>query len=310
MRQRRAVTALVVLAMSAWLGAQEPSTSSTAGSLDAAVSLVTPEAGSATFTLTGTWSATANFERTGDGGTTWSSIPCVTAATGALVTATTANGTFVCAAGGAQRIRARLNPYTSGTATVAIYAGHGATTMELARALPSGTNVIGHIVADSGSTTAVTGNVTVTQATAANLKVDLSGTAANATAVKVDGSAVTQPISDAKLPATQALSDTLSNPTVTGIGAYLLGWDSGAGQWRRAAINGGLFKVDASGATVPVSFSGFNVSTSSSLLQSGATANGNGSVLNQAGAQSAARDGRVQRVLLWRHDGQLRSQPG
>lgn len=37
--------------------------------------------------------------------------------------------------------------------------------------------------------------VTVNNATAANLKVDLSGTAANATAIKVDGSAVTQPVS-------------------------------------------------------------------------------------------------------------------
>ncbi len=39
------------------------------------------------------------------------------------------------------------------------------------------------------------GTVTVQQATAANLKVDLSGTAANATALKVDGSAVVQPVS-------------------------------------------------------------------------------------------------------------------
>jgi hypothetical protein len=96
----------------------------------------------------------------------------------------------------------------------------------------AGAAVIGHVIADSGSTTAVTGNVAVTnagltnidvalstrlkpadtlaavttvgtitnpvtvaQATAANLKVDLSGTGANATALKVDGSAVTQPVS-------------------------------------------------------------------------------------------------------------------
>ena len=49
---------------------------------------------------------------------------------------------------------------------------------------------------DSSATTQpVSGSVTVSQATAANLKVDLSGTAANATAIKVDGSAVTQPVS-------------------------------------------------------------------------------------------------------------------
>jgi hypothetical protein len=61
--------------------------------------------------------------------------------------------------------------------------------------LPAGSAVIGHVIADSGSTTAVTGNVTVTQGTASNLKVDLSGTAANGTAIKVDNSAVTQPVS-------------------------------------------------------------------------------------------------------------------
>ena len=36
-------------------------------------------------------------------------------------------------------------------------------------ALPTGTNVIGHVIADSGSTTAVTGNVTVVQGTGTNL---------------------------------------------------------------------------------------------------------------------------------------------
>ncbi len=38
-------------------------------------------------------------------------------------------------------------------------------------ALPAGTNVIGHVITDTGSTTAVTGNVTVVQATASNLNV-------------------------------------------------------------------------------------------------------------------------------------------
>lgn len=39
----------------------------------------------------------------------------------------------------------------------------------ISAALPAGTNVIGHVIADSGSTTAVTGNVTVVQATGTNL---------------------------------------------------------------------------------------------------------------------------------------------
>lgn len=42
-------------------------------------------------------------------------------------------------------------------------------TRPILAALPAGTNVIGHVIADSGSTTAVTGNVTVVQGTGTNL---------------------------------------------------------------------------------------------------------------------------------------------
>ena len=43
------------------------------------------------------------------------------------------------------------------------------TLTSITNALPSGTNVIGHVIADTGSTTAVTGNVTVVQPTGTNL---------------------------------------------------------------------------------------------------------------------------------------------
>lgn len=46
----------------------------------------------------------------------------------------------------------------------------------ITNALPAGTNVIGHVIADTGSTTAVTGNVTVTQGTATSLKAEVVGT--------------------------------------------------------------------------------------------------------------------------------------
>ncbi len=105
----------------------------------------------------------------------------------------------------------------------------------ITNALPSGSNVIGHVISDTGSTTAVTGNVTAVQATGSNLHVVVdtapttaitaaslplptgaatlakqpalgtAGTAsadvitvqgiASMTALKVDGSAVTQPVS-------------------------------------------------------------------------------------------------------------------
>lgn len=47
-------------------------------------------------------------------------------------------------------------------------------------ALPSGTNVIGHVVHDTGSTTAVTGNVTVVQPTGTNLHAVLDTTSTTA----------------------------------------------------------------------------------------------------------------------------------
>lgn len=43
------------------------------------------------------------------------------------------------------------------------------TLTSITNALPAGTNVIGHVITDSGSTTAVTGNVTVVQPTGTNL---------------------------------------------------------------------------------------------------------------------------------------------
>lgn len=49
------------------------------------------------------------------------------------------------------------------------------TLTSITNALPSGTNVIGHVIADTGSTTAVTGNVTVVQPTALNLNATVSG---------------------------------------------------------------------------------------------------------------------------------------
>jgi hypothetical protein len=64
--------------------------------------------------------------------------------------------------------------------------------VNLPDALPAGTNVIGHVIADSGSTTVVTGTVAATQSGTWTVQ---PGNTANTTAWKVDGSAVTQPVS-------------------------------------------------------------------------------------------------------------------
>ncbi len=51
----------------------------------------------------------------------------------------------------------------------------------ITNALPAGSNVIGHVIADTGSTTAVTGNVTVVQSTASSLNATVVGTGTFAT---------------------------------------------------------------------------------------------------------------------------------
>ena len=91
-------------------------------------------------------------------------------------------GLVVAASGGAVNLSGNSGTKDNGTVRVV-----------LATDQPQLTNALK--VDGSAVTQPVSGTVTVTQATASNLKVDLSGTAANATAIKVDGSAVTQPVS-------------------------------------------------------------------------------------------------------------------
>ena len=64
---------------------------------------------------------------------------------------------------------------------------------------------------------------------------------------------------DTELPAAVALADNMSNPTPPAVGAFLMGWDAGGGNWDRVAVRtgtGGQLKVDASDVTVPISFNG------------------------------------------------------
>jgi hypothetical protein len=71
--------------------------------------------------------------------------------------------------------------------------GSGGASVSISAPLPAGTNVIGHVIADSGSTTAITGNVTVAQATGSNLHVAVDS--APTTAVTGTFWQATQPVS-------------------------------------------------------------------------------------------------------------------
>lgn len=74
--------------------------------------------------------------------------------------------------------------------------------------LHAGTNVIGHVIADTGSTTAVTGNVTAVQGTGSNLHVVVD--TAPTTAVTGTFWQATQPVSGTFWQATQPVSGTVT----------------------------------------------------------------------------------------------------
>jgi hypothetical protein len=85
---------------------------------------------------------------------------------------------------------------------------------------------------------------------------DGSGNALSSTSgalnVNISSSGVVQSVtgsgtfttSDTHFPATQALGDGMSNPTVTGIGSFLAGWDSTNAVWRRAQVNAGTGQLE------------------------------------------------------------------
>lgn len=90
------------------------------------------------------------------------------------------------------------------------------TLTSITNALPAGTNVIGHVITDSGSTTAVTGNVTVVQPTGTNLHTVVdSGSitvnnAAGASAVNIQDGGNTITV-DGTVTANQGTANTVAN---------------------------------------------------------------------------------------------------
>ena len=77
---------------------------------------LSPAAGAASITLAGTFSGTANFELSGDNGVTWVAAPTASSTSAGVTNFNVA---------GYSNIRVRINPFTSGTFNVTIYAGSG-----------------------------------------------------------------------------------------------------------------------------------------------------------------------------------------
>lgn len=76
--------------------------------------------GGATLTLSGTWTGTIQFEATGDGGTTWSSVLVTPTNSTTAVTSTTGNGTWQVNTAGFTGIRMRASATVTGTAVATI----------------------------------------------------------------------------------------------------------------------------------------------------------------------------------------------
>lgn len=127
--------------------------------------------------------------------------------------------------------------------------------------------------------------VTVQQATAANLKVDLSGTAANATAIKVDGSAVTQPVSTTSLPLPTGAATASKQPALGTAGSASADVLTVQGIASMTAL-----KVDGSAVTQPVSGTFWQttqpVSAASLPLPTGAATAAKQPALGTAGSAS------------------------
>lgn len=107
-------------------------------------------------------------------------------------------------------------------------------------ALPAGTNVIGHVIADSGSTTAVTGNVASTVADGANVTL---GAKADAKSTATDTTAVTfmQVLKEISF-----MEQTPATRAVTNAGTFAV-------QLSQYTPASGRLPVDGSGVTQPVS---------------------------------------------------------
>lgn len=124
----------------------------------------------------------------------------------------------------------------------------------ISTALPSGTNVIGHVITDTGSTTSVS-NFPATQPVSGTVAATQSGTwtvqpgnTANTTAWKVDGSAVTQPISAASLPLPSGASTSAKQPALGTAGTASADVLTVQGIASMTPL-----KTDGSGTTQPIS---------------------------------------------------------
>lgn len=215
--------------------------------------------GSAAVQVTGTWVATLQFEGTVDGAN-YFNVNAVQPTSGNSINQTSGNGQWFIGCAGLAKLRVRCSSFTSGTATVTIVASIGTQVANLGNPIPAGTNNIGDVdvltVPAPLSTSGGGTEATALRVTIANDSTGVVSVDDNGASLTVDGTvAVSGTVTvDSELPAAAALADNTANPTVPGVGAFLMAFDGT--NWDRVqtgAATGGALKVDGSAVTQPVS---------------------------------------------------------
>lgn len=178
-------------------GNQAAATTQTITATGAKTGVAVSGIGTVLVTVSGTYAGVAfNFEATPDGtfspafpvNATQMDAASVVSASGTLPSNTTRS--WLVDAAGFTQLRVNATAYTSGTANITITPFYHQfvpwSNVNIASALPAGSAVIGHVIADSGSTTAVTGNVTAIQGTGTNLHVVTDSTSVTAATLSAE----------------------------------------------------------------------------------------------------------------------------
>lgn len=131
--------------------------------LNSTVAIVTAGMSNVAFQVLGTWVGTITSESSIDGGTTWNAETMMFSSGLTGLTISVNNyGAILCA--GHSNIRLRMSSYTSGTANITLRATVATGAVQIATALPQGSNLIGKVSIDQ-STPGTTNLVSLTAET-------------------------------------------------------------------------------------------------------------------------------------------------
>jgi hypothetical protein len=139
------------------------------GSLTSTTSVTTASlngADGAGVQLTGTWTATVQFEGSVDGSNFFAVNGTPYQSTGTLVTSATANGQWQFDIAGCSLFRVRCSAFTSGTIVVTIRSTSGSSLFALDAPIPAGTNLLGKVGIDQ-TTVGTTNAISLAQVNAA-----------------------------------------------------------------------------------------------------------------------------------------------